>query len=111
MRSSLLAPNPDSARSLPARTAASRSAMQPMPSSRLSCSARLGPTPGTFAICSTPGGTFARSSSTAATVPVRRYSAILPAIDVPTPGIFVSAASGTAPRSPGYPATALAAFS
>ena len=85
--------------------------MEPTPTSRLSWSARLGPTPGTFAICRTPNGASPRSSSRAATVPVRRYSAILPAIDEPTPGIFVRAGSGTAARSPGYPATALAAFS
>ena len=55
MRSSLLAPKPDTRRSRPARTAASRSAMEATPSSRLSCSARLGPMPGTVAISCTPG--------------------------------------------------------
>jgi hypothetical protein len=99
--SSLLAPKPETRRSRPARTAASRSAIEATPSSRLSCSARLGPMPGTVAICCTPGGILARSSSTAAMVPLRRNSMILPAIDEPTPGTLVSAASGTAPRSAG----------
>ena len=53
----------------------------------------------------------ARRSSTALIVPVRRYSAIFAATDEPTPGTLVSPFSGSVPRSSGWPATALAAFS
>ena len=82
-----------------------------MPSSAAICSARLGPTPGTLDSSLAPGGTLARSSSRAANVPARRMSAILPAIDDPTPGILVRPASGSDARSPGYPPTDLAARS
>ena len=91
MRSSLLGPNPATPRSLPLRTASASSPTLVTPSSLAIWSARLGPTPGTFASSRAPGGTLARRSSTALIVPVRRYSAIFAAIDEPTPGILVSA--------------------
>ncbi len=111
MRSSLLGPNPATPRSRPLRTASSSSATLLTPSWPAICSARFGPTPGTFASSRAPGGTLARRSSTTLIVPVRRYSAIFAAIDDPTPGILVRAASGIAPMSSGYPRTDLAAFS
>ena len=111
MRSSLLGPNPAMFRSLPSLTAASRSLTVAMPSSLLSCMARFGPSPGTLVSSRTPGGTLARCSSTALMVPVRLNSVILAAIDLPTPGMLVSADSAIVVTSAGCPATALAAFS
>ena len=71
------------------------------PSSVLSARARFGPRPGTLVRSRTPGGIRVLSWSTAAIVPSRRYSVILAAIDLPTPGIVVRAASGMAPMSSG----------
>lgn len=72
IRSSLLAPNPFSSRSLSALTASDSPPSEVTPSSEQSWNARPGPSAGTLVSSRTPAGTFARSSSSAAKLPLSR---------------------------------------
>ena len=109
--SSLRGPNPFRSRSRPSPMACDSPATEPMPSSVYSCMARFGPSAGILVSSLTPSGMLARRSSSRAIVPVRWYSVIVCAIEVPTPGIASSPVRSRPSMSRPYPATNLAAFS
>lgn len=71
----------------------------------------FGPSVGMAVSCRTPAGIFARSSSTAETLPVEKYSTTFSAIDLPTPGISFRALTSSVDTSAWWPPIARAAFS
>src|SRR5581483_1257539 len=87
------------------------SSTEAIPSSRYRTMAFFGPRPGTDISRRTPSGICARSSSSAAMVPVRRYSSTFSPIDLPTLGMARIPLRSSVERSAGYPPTARAAFS
>ncbi len=87
MFSSVFAPKPFMPFRRPALIASARSGTDAMPSSWYSTQAFFGPSPEIDIISSTPGGIFARRSSTAWIEPVSRNSWTFSAIDFPTFGM------------------------
>ena len=71
----------------------------------------LRPEAGIRVSSSTPAGILARSSSSAAIRPVAAYSAILAAIEAPTPGMARRPLASSWPISSPQPRTDRAAFS
>ena len=68
-------------------------------SSRKSCAARFGPSPGTRRIASTLSGISASSSSSIGSVPVSTRATIFSARSLPIPSMSVSDRSGSATMS------------
>ena len=111
MFSSVFEPNPFRPCSRPPSIASASSSTEATPISSYSTIAFFGPRPGMAISWRTPAGTRARSCSTAAISPVRRYSSTFSAVDLPTLGISSRPFRSSVETSAWYPPIDLAAFS
>ncbi|MFK4599929.1 hypothetical protein RKD30_006596 [Streptomyces pristinaespiralis] len=108
---SVRSPKPFRSRSRSLWIASSNWSTEATSSSSYRTMALRGPSPGIMISSRTPAGTDARASSTTDIRPVRRYSTILSATDLPTFGISRSPLASSFETSVGKPPTARAAFS